>query len=81
MALTSSPAHLGRARTQQVGTRTPLLRQVAAAHTRRRSAAENAAATRDLFMDVVVVLSVLMFLALASGIGVLVLQSQVSALR
>ena len=34
-----------------------------------------AAATEDRFMDVVVLLSVLMFLLLATGVGVLVLRS------
>ena len=46
-----------------------------AAWQRRRENQGNAAATRDAFMDVVVLVSVLMFVLLASGIGVLVLQT------
>jgi len=34
-----------------------------------------AAATQDRFLDVIVLLSVLMFLALATGVGALVLQA------
>jgi hypothetical protein len=41
----------------------------------RREAKANAAAVQDVFMDVIVVLSVLMFVALAAGVGLLVLQS------
>ncbi len=43
----------------------------------RAEAAGAAASTRDLFLDVVVLLSVLMFLALAVGIGMLALQAPV----
>jgi hypothetical protein len=38
-----------------------------------RNAAENAAAVRDVFMDVVVIASVIMFIALAAGVGLLAL--------
>ena len=41
----------------------------------RRTAKANAAIARDALMDTVVVLSVLMFIALAVGIGVLILKS------
>jgi cobalamin biosynthesis protein CobD/CbiB len=46
-----------------------------ATHTMRRMAKANAAIARDALMDTVVVLSVLMFIALAVGIGVLILKS------
>jgi hypothetical protein len=39
-----------------------------------RNAAENAAAVRDVFMDVVVIMSVIVFIALAAGIGLLAIQ-------
>ena len=42
-----------------------------------RNAAENAAATRDVFMDVVVILSVLMFIALAAGVGLLAMPASI----
>jgi hypothetical protein len=41
----------------------------------RRAAQANAAIARDAVMDTVVVLSVLMFIALAVGLGVLILQA------
>jgi hypothetical protein len=41
----------------------------------RRAAKANAAIARDTVMDTVVLMSVLMFVALAVGIGVLILQS------
>jgi flagellar biosynthesis protein FliQ len=41
----------------------------------RRTAKANAAVARDAVMDTVVVMSVLLFIALAIGIGVLILQS------
>ena len=78
MALTSAPARVGQIRTQREAGRNSLLRKWDDAHRRHRAAAENAAATRDTFMDIVVLLSVLMFLALACGVGMLVLQSQVA---
>lgn len=42
-----------------------------------RNAAENAAATRDVFMDVMVILSVLMFIALAAGVGLLAMPASI----
>jgi len=44
-------------------------------HAMRRTAKANAAVARDAVMDTVVVMSVLLFIALAIGIGVLILQS------
>jgi hypothetical protein len=41
----------------------------------RRERQGNAAATRDAFLDGVVLLSVFMFVLLASGVGILVLQA------
>jgi hypothetical protein len=46
-----------------------------ATHRMRRAAKANAAIARDTVMDTVVLMSVLMFVALAVGIGVLILQS------
>ncbi len=43
----------------------------------RTERAGQAAATSDLFMDVIVLLSVLVFLALVVGIGLLVLQATI----
>jgi hypothetical protein len=41
----------------------------------RRVAKSNVAAAHDVFLDVVVLMSVLMFIALVAGIGILALQS------
>jgi hypothetical protein len=41
----------------------------------RRERQGNAAATRDMFMDIIVLISVLMFIALACGVGMLVLEA------
>jgi hypothetical protein len=46
-----------------------------ATHTMRRMAKANAAIARDAVMDTVVLMSVLLFVVLAVGIGVLILQS------
>lgn len=82
MAITSSPAWPRRATARQGARRgEPLRRQVAALHDKHLAKAEGAAATRDIFMDVIVLLSVLMFLALVSGVGVLVLQTQLHVTR
>ena len=82
MAITSSPAWRWRPAARQGAQRgEPLLRQVAAVHNKHLAKAESAAATRDIFMDVIVLLSVLMFLALVSGVGVLVLQTQLHVLH
>lgn len=78
MAVTSAPARVGQVRTQRAAGRKSLFARWDAAQRRRLAAAENAAATRDPFMDVIVLLSVLMFLALACGVGMLVLQSQLN---
>jgi hypothetical protein len=47
--------------------------RLSAAWRSHREAVSNAAAVRDPFLDVIVMLSVLVFLALAVGVGVLVL--------
>ena len=47
--------------------------RIAAARQAHREALGNAAASRDTFLDIIVLLSVLMFLALATGVGMLVL--------
>lgn len=44
-------------------------------HAERRARRETAASVPDTFLDVVVLLSVLMFLVLALGVGVLALQA------
>ncbi|MDQ1716313.1 MAG: hypothetical protein QOE89_266 [Pseudonocardiales bacterium] len=52
----------------------PVRRRAANAWRSQRAAKADAAAVRDPFLDVVVLLSVLMFLALAAGIGILILE-------
>jgi hypothetical protein len=51
------------------------LARSAPAVSRRRERTVDAAASRDPFLDAIVLLSVLMFLVLVIGIGVLVLQA------
>jgi len=46
-----------------------------AARERRRAARANAAVAKDVFMDIVVLLSVIIFIALIAGIGLLALQT------
>jgi hypothetical protein len=41
----------------------------------RRAAKSNAAAAHDVFLDVVVLMSVLMFIVLVAGIGIFALQT------
>jgi hypothetical protein len=72
MAVTTAPARAKRARSKQLAR--PLA-QPGTTRKGRRDRQENAAATRDVFMDIIVVLSVLMFIALASGVGVLAIQA------
>jgi hypothetical protein len=48
---------------------------------RRRARLGDAAATRDPFLDVVVIMSVLMFIALVVGLGILVLSTSVNWLN
>jgi hypothetical protein len=67
---TASPAELRSARLEE-----PI---VSARRQRRYARAEgagDAAATRDLYLDVIVLLSVVMFLVLAVGVGILVLRT------
>ncbi|MDQ2837997.1 MAG: hypothetical protein M3Y42_08605 [Actinomycetota bacterium] len=65
MAITTLP---GRARSAR-RRRDPVARE------NRRARRETAGAVPDTFLDVVVLLSVLMFLLLAAGVGVLALQA------
>ncbi|CAN5658937.1 hypothetical protein BH10ACT8_BH10ACT8_05800 [soil metagenome] len=78
MAITSAPI------SGATAARTPSVRlpsgagPVRAAWRRHRARTANAAAVRDGFMDLVVIVSVLMFVAMVVGIGILALGSAVS---
>jgi hypothetical protein len=69
-AVNPTPARGGRSVAQPVTAPSSRVRAAWRAH---RDALGNAAAVRDTFLDVIVLLSVIMFLALAVGVGVLVL--------
>ncbi|MGX7681993.1 hypothetical protein ACSMXN_24170 [Jatrophihabitans sp. DSM 45814] len=79
MAITSAPSRTATSNRQPAAapatTRAvvPVTTRAADAWRARRAAKANAASVRDPFMDVIVLLSVLMFLALAAGVGLLAL--------
>jgi hypothetical protein len=73
------PAAAGAARSPVEARSAPPEEPIVSARQQRRYAraerAADAAATRDLYLDVIVLLSVVMFLVLAVGVGILVLRT------
>ena len=66
------------ATTASVGTQRVPSRRLSRSGTARKVRREqqgNAAATQDVFMDIIVLVSVLIFIALACGVGMVVLQT------